>query len=108
VKSFDNITRIQVLRDLLEQMEQDLGLSDLTPSQRDVYFAAWMGSNADGVVTSTAMKSHPGLSQMPVATFHRCLKALVDMKFLSRPNGSKAKNFIVNESPGKSGNRQSK
>ncbi|MGO4917780.1 hypothetical protein [Pseudogemmobacter sp. W21_MBD1_M6] len=107
MKSFDNITRIQVLNDLLEQELHDLGLSDLTPSQRDVYFAAWMGSNAQGEVTSVAMRSHRGLARMPTATFHRCLKALVDLNFLSRPYGSKAKKFIVNVSSGKSGNRLS-
>lgn len=108
MKNFDNIARIHVLRDLLGQLEKDLGLSDLTPSQRDVYFAAWMGSNAEGVVTSTAMKSHPGVARMPVATFHRCLKALVDMDFLSRPSGSKAKNFIVHGSAGKAAGNLSK
>jgi hypothetical protein len=98
VKNIDNITRVLVLRDLLKQLEIDLGLSDLTPGQKNVFFAACINSNAEGAVTSAEMKGHPGLARMPVATFHRCLKDLVDMSFLSRPSGSKAKNFIVNRS----------
>lgn len=84
------------LRELLLQMERDVGLDVLSTPERDVFLAAHSLSGARGeVIESVQIRSHHFVRQMAQATYHRSLRALLKHGLLERACGSKAKSYVV-------------
>ena len=76
------LSRLASLRSLLHEMEQETGLSALSPSQRDLIYAAESVASADGVAALSDLQCHPLLKNMTRPTFFRHLSTLVDQQLL--------------------------
>lgn len=70
--------RLARLRDLLWQMEVEVGLERLSQSQRDVYYAACLVADEEKVLHSEQVRHHPMVEPMARPTFYRALKELVE------------------------------
>lgn len=65
------------LRDLLWQMEVEVGLERLSQPQRDVYYAACLVADGEKTLHSEQVRQHPMVAPMARPTFYRALKDLV-------------------------------
>jgi len=74
--------RLARLRGLLWQMEVEVGLEQLTQSQRDVYYAACLAADSENTVHSEQVRLQPLAAQMARPTFYRALKELVTAGFM--------------------------
>ena len=84
------------LRHVLIKMEDTLGLNDLSPSERDVYYATVTLSETSGkIVKSEDIRTHESLSNMPLPTFYRSLSELVKKSYLCHPEGTKRGLFSI-------------
>ena len=84
------------LRHVLIKMEDTLGLRDLSPSERDVYYATVTLSETYGkIVKSEDIRTHETLSNMPLPTLYRSLSELVKKSYLCHPEGTKRGLFSV-------------
>ncbi|NIZ14846.1 hypothetical protein [Phaeobacter sp. HF9A] len=94
----DRLRAIFELRDMLRQMERDIGLDDLSAAEKDVFQAAHTLTETPGqLVQSEQIRHHPLASHIAQATFHRALKTLLELGFLERPMGAKAKHYVVRQ-----------
>ena len=81
---------------MLYQMEQDIGLEDLSRVERDVLLAAHALTGTPGAaVQSDQIRSHRLVRVLTQATFYRTLKSLLELGFLERAGGSKARHYVV-------------
>lgn len=78
-----NNTRLARLRDLLRQMEAEVGLDDLSHNQRELYYAACLVANTDAISHSEEIRLHPMLSKMARPTFYLALRDLVRAGWLT-------------------------
>ena len=92
-RTVDNVGKLARLRDLLWQMEAELGLERLTQHQRDLYYAACLMANKDRTLNSSDLKNHPILESMAWPTFYRALKFLVDQGFLESSGTKKSGSY---------------
>lgn len=76
------ISKITELRKLLLDMERSLGLLDLSPVERDVYYAASDLAENPGTVKTTRLIQHSLVKDISRPTFFRALKSLVSKGFL--------------------------
>ena len=79
------ISALVSLRKVLLQMEQDLGLKELAPSETDVLYAAHDSADQNDLVTTRQIQSHKLAQEMPRASFFRALSALEEAGELKRP-----------------------
>ena len=92
----DNYKAIFQLRTVLRQMEREVGLDQLTPTDRDVYLAATnLTQDAGDVVASDAIRNHDLVISVAQATYHRSLRSLLSLGLLERAEGSRAKSYVV-------------
>ncbi|NNK78026.1 MAG: hypothetical protein HKP40_04860 [Litoreibacter sp.] len=92
----DKLRAIFELRSILHQMEQDVGLRHLNQSEWNVFLVARsLTEKPGGAVDSNEIRKHPMVAPIAQATYHRTLRALLDMGLLQRANGSKAKSYLV-------------
>ena len=90
ISSFIKVDEAAMLRALLQKMEQDLGLDDLTHSERDVLYAARLAeTNSADVIRSEDIRNIDLISDMPAPTFYKALQQLVNLEFLKPANNSK-------------------
>jgi hypothetical protein len=93
------MTKYQVLYDLrsmLHVLERDLGLNELSSSERDIFLAAQSLTKERGqVVYSKDIREHRLVKEFPPATYHRALRALQDRGLVLKADGSKAKSYVV-------------
>lgn len=74
--------KLAALRNMLWQMEIEVGLEKLPQPQKDVYYAACLAADTNQLVHTDEVKQQPILSRMSRPTFYRALKELVDKNFL--------------------------
>lgn len=92
----DKISALFELRRMLRQMEEDVGLGELTSAEMDVLLAAHAVSSKLGeVITSDQIRRHDSASSLSQATYHRALRSLVCMGFLEKARGYKARHYVV-------------
>ena len=92
----DRLKSIFELRDMLHEMERDIGLDRLSRAERDVLLAAHALTSAPGAaVQSEQIRSHRLVRGIAQATFHRTLKSLLTLGLLERAGGSRAKHYVV-------------
>lgn len=90
------ISRLTELRKLLLGMEKSLGLQDLSPVERDIYYAASdLSDQAEGCRT-VGLIEHALLADISRPTFFRALKSLVQKGYLSPSESSARGKYIVN------------
>ena len=89
---------LSALRTLLFEMEQDVGLSDLSAAEKDVLFAAHaVSAENEGTITSEAIRHHALASNLAQATYHRALRSLLTAGFLIKAPGTKAGRYVLHE-----------
>lgn len=78
------ISKLTELRKLMLEIEQSLGLQDLTPVERDILYAANEIVQADEYecVDTNSLFDHTLLSGVSRPTFFRALKSLVNKGYL--------------------------
>ncbi|PQO22720.1 MarR family transcriptional regulator [Rhodobacteraceae bacterium WD3A24] len=91
------ISQLARLRELLFEMEQDLGLADLPQNERDVFYAMTaLVEDGHEELRTESVKQHPLVAEMPPATFHRALKTLLEREFILRTPRRKVGAFVLN------------
>jgi len=78
------------LKSMLQAMEQDLGLTELSSSEKAILSAmsSLQGAlEASEYVSSRNLKSHPLCAPLPNPTFFRGLAGLLDKQYLVLPKG---------------------
>jgi hypothetical protein len=70
-------SKLARLRDLLWQMEVEVGFEKLSQPQRDVYYAACLVADSDKLLHSEQVRHHPMVEAMARPTFYRALRDLV-------------------------------
>lgn len=82
------VAQLAQLRDLLHAMEAEVGLSDLTPNERDVLLACfahlYTDENGDTVCQTDAVRRHPTVARLSQPTFHRTLKRLMERGYVHK------------------------
>ncbi|MBY6136599.1 hypothetical protein AB9K35_10590 [Leisingera sp. XS_AS12] len=97
----DRLKSIFELRNMLYEMEQDIGLEKLSRVERDVLLAAHALTGKPGTaVQSDQIRSHRLVRGVTQATFYRTLKSLLEMGLLERAGDSKARHYVVRFSAG--------
>ncbi|MEY8883239.1 MarR family transcriptional regulator [Donghicola sp. XS_ASV15] len=76
--------QLAAMRELLYQLEQDMGLDDMSQNEKDILYAFHMiaESKIDADVHSESIRSHNTVRAMKHATYHRTLKRLLDQGFI--------------------------
>ena len=84
---------------MLVVLERELGLSDLSSSERDVLLAAHSLTDTRGqIVCSTDIRNHDLVRDLPPATYHRALRSLQERGLIRKARGARAKLYILAES----------
>lgn len=82
-------SKLAHLRDLLWQMEVEVGLERLSQPQRDVYYSACLVADEEKTLHSEQVRQHPMVAPMARPTFYRALKDLVLEGYLVAASDSK-------------------
>ncbi|MEY4982183.1 MAG: hypothetical protein RIR62_449 [Pseudomonadota bacterium] len=91
-----NIKSVAQLRALLLEMETAMGLTDLSPNERDVLYAInEVGTGSPRAARSDAIRAHPLAAAIPQATYHRALKSLVHRGLVAHAPETKAGHYVV-------------
>ena len=94
------LARIGELRELLQQMEGDLGLTDLSRFERDLLYAVRMLAGSSGVAATADLRAHPLVADMTQPTFHRALRTLIDRGLIRRLGEERARYAMVDGQAG--------
>jgi len=76
------ISKLTGLRKLIFEMERSMGLQDLSPAERDIYYAATELSDTLNGVRTTNLLKHKLVVDVSRPTFFRALKSLVSRGYL--------------------------
>ena len=76
------ISKLAKLRKMMLDMERSMGLRDLFPVERDIYYAATELSDAFNSVRTTNLLDHKLVVEVSRPTFFRALKSLVSRGYL--------------------------
>jgi hypothetical protein len=92
----DKLKSIFELRNMLHQMELDIGMGDLSRVERDVLLAAHMlTDNLGDSVETDQIRGHLFVNTLSPATYHRALRSLLDYGFLEYAAGAKSKQYVL-------------
>lgn len=90
------ISKLAELRKMLLDMEQAVGLSELSAVERDLYYAANDLSASRDDCRTMGLMDHSLVSGMSRPTFFRALKSLVHKGYLSPCEASGRGRYVVN------------
>ncbi|WP_278924206.1 hypothetical protein [Pseudophaeobacter profundi] len=76
------ISKLLELRKLLLDMEDSMGLQDLSTVERDIYYVANDHARSAGTVKTTTLQDHALLANVSRPTFFRALKSLQGKGYL--------------------------
>ncbi|MBY6090359.1 hypothetical protein KUW11_08265 [Maritimibacter alkaliphilus] len=92
----DKLRSIFELREMLRQLERDVGFDDLSRTERDVLLAAHSLCDAPGDVISTEqIRSHTLVEPVAQATLYRAIRTLLRLGLLERAAQTKARAYVV-------------
>jgi len=91
-----DISKLAELRKLMHGMEQTLGLEKLSPTERDIYYAAGELSQSAREIRTFGLIEHPLVKSIPRPTFFRALKSLVQQGYLSQSENANRGRYVVN------------
>lgn len=74
--------KLAALRHMLHEMEQELGLDNLSPVQRDVLYAAHLLSEGAETFTTAQLRRHEMVQEISKPTFFRVLKTLQEKGYI--------------------------
>lgn len=90
-----DIGALAALRQLLQTMERDIGLEEMSPTQKDVYYAASLISEEQETFPLSDLMQHSLASNISRPTFFRCLKWLVSNGYLNPEGRSSVSTYSV-------------
>jgi hypothetical protein len=92
----DKLNSIFELRQILYDLERDIGIEELTQTEKNVLFAASKLTRAPGdIVLSEQIRDHHLMESVPHATFHRAIRHLLQLGILKHAKGTKTKQYTV-------------
>ena len=92
----NKLSALVELRCMLLEMERDIGLSDLSTTERDVFLAAHALSKEGGeAVSSDRIRRHALVADLAQATYHRALRSLVGSGLIEKAAGYKSRHYVV-------------
>lgn len=92
----DKLSSIFELREMLRQLERDVGFEDLSRVERDVLLAAHSLCASPGdVISSDQIRGHGLVQPVPQATFYRAIRRLLGIGLLERAARTKARSYVV-------------
>lgn len=91
------ISKLAELRKLVHGMERSLGLQELSPVERDLYYAASELSEDFRQVRTVGLIEHSLLTDVSRPTFFRALRSLVSKGYLSQCSSENRGCYVVNQ-----------
>lgn len=91
------LDRLLYLRKVMQSMEADLGLQDLSQIERDIVYAAHDAADDTGQFEASAVLAHELTRDIPKTTYHRAFKTLLDRKIIQPVSGFKTRRYIVRQ-----------
>ncbi|MCA0920451.1 hypothetical protein [Pseudooceanicola nanhaiensis] len=92
----DKLNSIFQLREMLRELERDVGLDDLSRTERDVLLAAHSLCEHPGDVISTEqIRGHTLVQPVAQATLYRAIRTLLRLGLLERAAQTKARAYVV-------------
>jgi hypothetical protein len=96
--------QISRLRAVLEEMEMEIGLRDLSRNERDIYLAfcetAHSGPTGDDHCSTETVRLTPIVRDISQPTFHRTLKQLIKRGLIERCEGAPTGQYrLTNRTP---------
>jgi len=92
ISSFETIL---ALKKLMLLMEVDLGIDALSDDAKTLLVAISDVQNSDGSFISYAARNYELTNQMPQASYHRALKALIYNKFIKLHPENKKSHYVL-------------
>ena len=89
------VKKIILLKQMLDDMEQDVGLTSLSGVEKNVYLAAQDMKSNNGLVETKQILDHRFTQKMSRPTFFRALKSIERKGWLSHSDGKKVGLLIV-------------
>jgi DNA-binding MarR family transcriptional regulator len=89
------LSKLAELRKLLRDMEREMGLRDLTPSEYDIICAAVDLEKNSQSLTTAALLEHKLVVGVSRPTFFRALKSLLGRGFLDHAEDAKRGSYVV-------------
>ncbi|MCC6007381.1 MAG: MarR family transcriptional regulator [Rhodobacteraceae bacterium] len=89
------LDRLAELRARLMRMEEELGLSALSRTERDLLYSAREVADDKGRLTSADLRDHRLVASLPPASFHRALRALLEHGHLRLAEESRARHYVL-------------
>lgn len=89
------IKKFIALKLVLNEMEQDLGLSDLSEAEKNIYLAAQDLSSESNFIATKDLLNHTLTQSLTRPTFFRCLKSVQTKGFLKQSTRRKRGEFEV-------------
>ncbi|GAB4558966.1 MAG: hypothetical protein Tsb0024_22990 [Ruegeria sp.] len=90
------ISKLAELRKLVHSMERTLGLEELSPVERDIYYAAEELSKDGSEIRTYGLIEHTLVQNVSRPTFFRALKSLVQKGYLAHSGNANRGRYIVN------------
>ena len=92
----DKLNSIFELREMLRKLERDVGLDDLSRTERDVLLAAHsLTARVGDVISTEQLRTHSLIEPVAQATLYRAIRTLLGNGLLERAGQSKARNYVV-------------
>jgi hypothetical protein len=89
------VKKIILLKQMLDDMEQDVGLTSLSGVEKNVYLAAQDMKSNNGLVETKQILDHRFTQKMSRPTFFRALKSIESKGLLAHSNRKKVGLFLV-------------
>ncbi|MEN8831913.1 hypothetical protein [Pacificibacter sp.] len=91
------LEKIARLKHLLQGMERDLGIDDLSSVQRNIVYAATLLSEASRTVATEDIRQHELLDGVSRSAFFRALRELVDTGYLKHTDGRQRSSYVLSK-----------
>jgi len=89
------VEKIILLKQMVDDMEQNVGLASLSGVEKNVYLAAQDMKSNNGLVETKQILDHRFTQKMSRPTIFRALKSIEIKGFVTHSNGKKVGLFLV-------------
>jgi RIO-like serine/threonine protein kinase len=95
----NGLMRLADLRQLLLDMERDLGLADLPEQETRLLYAVAIQTRAKPEVSLVELQEHPLMADISRSTFFRALKHLIKRDYLEKTGAEKRAGYKLINAP---------
>jgi hypothetical protein len=94
--TMDRLNAVLLLKEMLIQLEREIGLDELPDVERSIIVAAHSLSEEPGTVfEADQLRNHWLIAPLAHATYYRALKNLMSLGFMQTAEGSRAKLYVL-------------